>query len=256
MNALERLIEYKKLIAIYEKRLSECVVASGLENDAPAIALDRAFQFGRRTIDTIANLLQKKSRSIFARILCRPFYELSVRLLWASRETGGWNRLRAYFVDQDRKWADDARLSSGLANHANRILSKANKALDERDSAGKKYELAPSIEEMLRNVKARDCDQGFTNPLEMEAKYEYANVYRVMTRPVHAHMGEIIQDRADVDLRHVVVGCGLATFALLRTVCHCAATDEKAEIECIGQRISELLNDFGKLSFDDFETED
>jgi hypothetical protein len=52
-------------------------------------------------------LRDDEGNAVLACTLLRSFYELAVRLLWASKEPDGWWRLNVYFADEAEKWAND-----------------------------------------------------------------------------------------------------------------------------------------------------
>jgi hypothetical protein len=61
---------------------------------------------GLRTIRGMNRLLTDDEGNVaLACTLLRPFYELSVRLLWASRQDDGWRRLELYFANRIKAWA-------------------------------------------------------------------------------------------------------------------------------------------------------
>lgn len=249
MNAVDRLDVCIALVHDYHERFVSAVKAGRLSDEPPAIALDRAMRFGERAICTVKLLLETSESAILASILCRSYYELSVRLLWASREPGGWHRLIAYYANEELKWAREAESFPGTAGHAKIIRAEKEKILDRTDADGNPYEPAPNIAQTLRDVAKHTQRDGDVD--DLDPQYEYTNVYRALCRNSHAHL-IAIGDRVPphVHLRTSVISIAIATLALLRAVCYCGSDDEESQISSIRERIKRVLIGCSDLRFD------
>ena len=85
------------LLDQYEKPLRESLEGGGQMEEPPAVMLLRGFAFGRATLKAMVAVADggDEACGVCLPTLCRPFYELAVKVLWASREPDGWERIQA-----------------------------------------------------------------------------------------------------------------------------------------------------------------
>ena len=138
--------------------LKDALEKGGQQDEPQATMLMRIMEFGLQTIKAVHLLVTTDvSNALLACTLTRAFFEAAVRILWASRSLPGaqnlWARLQAYWIREDLKWANAARSSSELSNHAETIRKDRQKAL--RDVA---IEPAQGIYDMLRGIEKANRD--------------------------------------------------------------------------------------------------
>lgn len=252
MNAAERIEALARLLHTYGRALAESVQRSGQENDPPAIAFQRAFDFGRGTLRSAALLLNKRREHLGAITLVRGFYELAMRMLWSSREPAGWQRFQVYYVRQDKVWAEEAKAHPQFTRIAEHLCQLADPILSRTDPAGKPYDPMPgNLETVLADNEKRDVKEGELTAIGPGKPFQYTHVYRMMCRPAHGNVFPLTDEFPKPDLRHLVIGSGYATFALLRAACAVGAADEKAELESYGKQIIDTISGSRELSLDD-----
>jgi hypothetical protein len=113
-------------------------------------------------------------------ILCRPFFELAYRTLWAAQTDNGWFSLLNYWAQQDRAWANSA---EKLAEQMDwpELAAVAKKLLDDfqlRQPRSYPDELR-NFEKLTAKLSAK-----FGNAVFM--RLEYVQSYRMMCRSSHA----------------------------------------------------------------------
>jgi len=203
--------------------------------------LQRGFDFAQKTLSAINVLLKYNNYALLTQILCRPYYELAIRLLWASRETDGWECLQAYCANEDKKWAQEALKLTNQNDHAKYILERSERVLALRNADGKSYKTNLKIPEMLRMIKEKDCEQGILQQDSIIDIFEYAYVYRGMCRASHSHLSTIGPIDTSVLVKQTIYFTGLSTFALLRAYCYFAEKDKNKEIETIWKKIAHIF---------------
>jgi hypothetical protein len=169
--------------------------AAGSQSAEPPIRmLWLAGDHGLRTIRGMARLLRDDERNVvLACTLLRPFYEFSIRLLWASREPDGWRRLLLYFATEIKKWANDCKDSPnpGIAELATYLLQRDRGVEEWKDTAGNTVRPAPSIRQILEDIVGHDAQQGSPFAHAGIGKQQYSLLYRILCRPSHAHIEAI-----------------------------------------------------------------
>ena len=148
---------------------------------------------GLRTIRGMNRLLRDgEENAVSDAVLLRPFYELSVRLLWASREVEGWQRLEFYFANESRKWENacknsrDARLVKLGGDLLQRRQEREGKKW--RDASGNAIKPAPSnMEQVINEVTKHDPSNGLAIK-ENAGRVIYTVFYRVICGPSHGHV--------------------------------------------------------------------
>lgn len=258
MNAVERLGE---LITVLEKCggvLCERVNGAGQQDDPPAIAFRRAFDFGCSTLRSAALVLRARHDYLSSITLVRGFFELAMRMFWASREPSGWQRFQVYYVGQDKTWAVEARASDGWRELADRILTIADDILGRLGPNGKPYESMPrNLGQIMQDNEDRDIREGQIDERPAGgARFQYTQVYRMMCRPAHGNVFPLMVECPKPDLRHLVIGAGLAVSALLRATCVVAADDEQTESEATTKQVLDIIAGSGELSLDDLPEPD
>jgi len=239
--------ELRQLLAKYDCVLAKAVDKGGQADDVPCLMISEGLRFGQGTIKAIEVLLEKKIHSVFACALSRANYELAIRLLWAAREANGWERLQAYFANEDKKWAEEAITMPEVVDHAQKMLADSSEVLRRKFSNGKPYTVAPSVQQMLRDIERRDISDGIRPKGGSAAVYEYTGVYRIICRPAHAHI-QAVSAPASAYLGPTVFATGLATFSLVRGVCYVGAKEPRKEIDAVGVEIADTMKGlFGEL---------
>ncbi len=208
---------------LYEMALRESLEDGGQTQEPPAIMLLRAFAFGRITLNGMLAVVEWDGDcGACAATLCRPFYKLATRLLWASREPDGWHRLVVMWARQSRAWSQDAVKHSDLGPLPQLILDRANDTLDR--AAADDLEGAPNMQRTLTDIESRDRDDGVRGEW---AGYQYTGLWRSMSMSVHSQMSIIV--RASDTLRELGTGTAVvATFALLRAMAVATSPDRRS----------------------------
>ncbi len=236
----ERFDDLTHLLAEHESHFLHAIAKGKQEDDVPALMLKYALQFGQRTIESIEILMNASVETIFPCALSRAYYELAIRLLWASRERHGWEQLQTYFYNEDKKWSQEAVEMPEIASHAQQVLQSSKEVLGRQYANGETYKVAPSLEQMLREIEDCDISQGIRQKDCRAAAYEYTNIYRIICRPAHAHI-QAISAPGDSFFGPIVFAIGLATFSLLRAVRYVGASDPGKEIKAIELKIVDTL---------------
>ncbi len=220
--------------------MAQSVAAGNQQDEAPSVMFQRAFDFGLQTIDAIISLLGDGEKdALQACTLCRPFYETAVRLLWASRTADGWQRLQAYFANEDRKWADEATRIPSTAAVAAATGEHRREILERTDDTGEKFSPAPRMQQLLRDVVKHDMIEGIREKSDRAADFDYTNVYRFLCKAAHGHMTSL--GRPAGLLRHAKYGTIMATWSLLQAHCHVGAADFRKEIDVIGKKLMTII---------------
>ena len=241
-TAIAVLTDCRVVLAEHAEIMKQVVVASSRQNEPPAIMFQRAFDFGLQTIDAIIRLLSDgEDFALHACTLCRPFYETAVRLLWASRTPDGWQRLQAYFANEDRKWADEAKRIPSTAEVAASTREHRQGILDRTDETGERFAPAPGMQQLLRDVVKHDMIEGIREESDRAADFDYTNVYRFLCKAAHGHM--ISLGRPAGFLRHAKYGTIMAAWSLLQAHCHIGAKDCKKEIDVIGKTLMKIIEE-------------
>lgn len=130
-DSIRKLTSCIDLLDLYEKPLLESLHAGSQLDQPPAVMLTRAYTFGRTTIRSMVTLAKEPDvdYSVCAPTLCRPYYELAMRILWASRTNDGWQRLQADCANEDKRWAKRAVEIPAWKKHAQRVLDHAESVL-------------------------------------------------------------------------------------------------------------------------------
>jgi len=205
---------------------------------------------GLRTIRGMNLLLREdKGNIVLACALLRPFYELSVRLLWASREPDGWRRLEFYFANEIRKWAKGCQdsPSAGLSMLGASLLQEYRK--DEvkkwRDASGKAIRPAPAIDQILNGIEGHDAPTDRTGG-KNSGRLIYTGFYRTICRASHAHIEPLV-GRFDKAYLYVAgYGACLAVPVLLAAAIYYYSKSPRADVSSVYGRFLPLL---ARLSF-------
>ncbi len=241
----QKLRSYIDLLNLYEKPLRESLEDGGQTEDPPAVMLLRAFAFGRATLKAMIAVADQGDQEcgVCLPTLCRPFYELTVRVLWASRQPDGWQRLQAYCANEDKKWAKRAVEIPSWAEYAQPVLDNAKSVLDRTDAKGKCYRLAPDMAETLQQVEQHDIDCGIKSGGKGSALFEYANLWQMMCGTAHAHVVRIARS-PEAHTLIALSGAVVATFAMLRATAVVTAPDADGlnhAVEVMGRQINGIL---------------
>ena len=230
------------LLDLYGTSLWKSLEDGGQAMEPPAVAILRAFAFGRATLKAIIVVADQGDEEcgVCLPTLCRPFFELAVRVLWASRQPDGWERLQRHYAEQDEKWAKRAVEIPAWANYARPFLANAKNVLGRTDIKGNSYTPAPTMVQSLQQVEKHDVDFGFKTRQEDVVWFEYAHLWRVMCGTAHAHVVQIARSPA-AHTRIAVGGALVATFALLRATAVFTAPDKEGIIEAVGLMVKKMI---------------
>jgi hypothetical protein len=175
---------------------------------------------GLRTIRGMNRLLRDgEENAVLTCALLRPFYELSVRLLWASREVDGWQRLEFYFEDETRRWENackdsrDARLVKLGGDLLHRRQEREGNKW--RDASGNAIKPAPrNMDQVINEVTKHDPSNGLAIK-ENAGPVMYTVFYRVICGPSHGHVEALTGARDAMYLNCAGLGTCLAVGTLL-----------------------------------------
>lgn len=162
-------------------------------------------------------------------IICRTAYECAVRLLWASIARDGWQRLQAYWADEDIKWTKQAAEFSQLAGHASSVREEREKVLSRSTPSGSNVHKAPALSEMLKDIERADIAAGRVSASQRQHVYQYANFYRIASGFAHGHPGMVAAEVSEKDLPYVAVFAAYAAKAM--RLANDAALSDRADFE-------------------------
>lgn len=161
MNIVERLETLIRLLEGCRSIFTEKVEQSHQENDPPAIAFQRAFPFGANTLRSTVLLLKQRKDYLSGITLVRGFFELAMRLFWASREPSGWNRLQVYYVEQDKTYFNEIKVHEKFEKSATHCLDLATEVLARKDEHGQHYKSMPkNLDTVIVDINKRDVKEG------------------------------------------------------------------------------------------------
>lgn len=215
--------------------------------------LGLARDHGLRTIRAMSRLLCDDEGNVaLACTLLRPFYELSVRLLWASREDDGWRRLELYFANQMRKWANACK---GVSNPA---MAKLGSDLLQRhqeeevkkwkDASGNTIKPASDqIEQILNGIEGHDAPSDLAIG-KNSGRHIYTVFYRMICRPSHAHVEPLTGTHDTMYLNSAGYGACLAGTSLLAAFIYQTSQSPGTDVGKMLVRFGPLL---GRLAFGD-----
>lgn len=251
MNAIERLAACDRLLEHCGGLLGGSLREGNQQDEPPALILQRAFAYGRQDLAALIQMIQKgEGYALFLAPIARPFYELAARVLWATREPSGWQRLQAHWAEADKKWATEMKDDSELGDHAKLVLARADEVLKRTDATGQPFRPAPNLQQTLTDIERHNTGGGAKTPVGFAA-YEYANVYRLLCRPAHAHITTIGQVKPDRLLHQAVVVAVLAVRSLLHACCHVASSTKEDDIEDCDVQIVPLIKGTRDTTFDE-----
>jgi hypothetical protein len=253
MGIVERIETLQGLLVRHGDAFLAAIQRSGQQNDPQAIAMRRALDFGRNTLESITTLLRLRNDVAGSVALCRSFYELGLRVRWASHHDYGWFRFMLYYADNEHRWATQVRDLPGFEQVADRILSVVSPLLENK--AGPHAGLKPMpkyVREVLRDLERPDKEKGLIGQGDQQhPEFEYAALYSVMCRPAHGNVFSVLVGFPGPEPKHLVVGAALAVYAVLRALAHCMATDERKERETaekVGSAVIEVIRGAEKLN--------
>ena len=237
-----RLDEATTLLAEYGDRFRKAIAANSQADDPRAQMIPGGFQFGLVTTEAVKVLLATHdSFAPHAATVCRAFYELSIRLLWAVRAANGWRRLQVYYATEDIKWAKQAQGIAPTASLAAEVLRTRQEVLDRTLSDGSRPTVSPSLEVMLKDIEDHDIAMGLRCAGGQAASVDYAYVYRMLCRPAHGHMSVVLSDKPEGLMLHATTVPLTAALSMVQTSCHAVERDPKREIEAVVQRALRIL---------------
>lgn len=230
MGVPELLEECESCLRIAGNIFEGDIKRSERTNEVPPTMLVRSFTFGLSVVRASALLVHAGSQNgLLVAILSRSFFETAARMLWAVRTEDGWQRLQAYYADEDRKWATEARNFAKMADIAERVSRHRAGILARTDELGKKYRRVPDMRELLREIEGHgSSQQAYGEPIRNSA-FVYSNVYKLLCRSTHGHMQ--VLGRPDSPLRHATTCIVYGTVLLLRSTCEEISTELAHEIE-------------------------
>lgn len=243
-NYPEALDSFLRFLDSHASLFFEAAEAGKQTDEVPVLMLRRTYDLARKTLEALKTHLTEGHGPFLACDLCRPLYELAFRVLWASREEYGWERLQVWLARQDKKWAQEALGMPEFADHAKEIMEQSNEVLSRTDSCGETLKAAPDLKTMLKQIEDRDVETGLRSVKTGQADFEYTNIYRILCRPAHAHLGALSALRTEAFLAVVVFACGNAIFALARAMAHVGAREPEKEIQILASDIHQEFSRF------------
>ena len=172
--------------------------------------------------------------------ICRPYYEISTRVLWASRGTGHWQRLQRYYANENLRWAKHAEVIPSLKKHAERVRVAASEILDRTDEHGRHFKNTPDMLQMLKEIEASDVTTGIKKTEDSFASFEYVVLWQIMCRSVHAHMSTI-DVPTEVHLYWAAHAAATATLALARAIAVVMAADRNQLKQLVDEASSRVV---------------
>ncbi len=240
------------MLDFFEEPVHRSLHLGGQSEDVPAVMLTRGFDFGRSTLLGMISLIENgPSMWICVPTVCRPFFELSAKLLWAAREPDGWVRLQADTANEQIKWARDVERFKPFAVYARRMHTKLSAVTEQRSLEGKSE--LPNLRMLLGEIEAKDRDGGIGTLRSDFALFQYAMMYRLMCGPAHGHLVWIAK-KGDLHLTIAVSAAIASTYALLRAVAAVFShTPESCRelVEIIGTKINKILQGTSDFRLDD-----
>lgn len=189
---------------------------------------------GLRTIRGMSHLLQDdENNAVLACTLLRPFYELSVRLLWASREADGWRRLFTYYVKENKKSAIKAKnfQNPRIVKIANEEMQSIQEIESWRDADGNSIKPAPDMRQILLDIENYEAQNSSTTSQDNWGQIYYTILYQILCRASHAHIETITGERYNMYLYIAGAGSEKATVNLLQAFIHQTQQPLKDDID-------------------------
>ena len=243
--------EYTKALDAFDRvleeqanRFFEAVSAGKQDNEFPAVMLRRACDLAQKTLKAVKMHLLAGHGAFLACTLCRPFYEIAFKLLWAARQEHGWDRLSIWLANEDKKWAQDAFGIPEFSGHAKQISEHRDQVLHLTDGQGQVLREPPNLKKMLYEIEDCDIKSGLRRGGGKQAVFEYVGIYRILCRPAHAHLGAAVNLSTEAFLPVVIFACGNATFALVRAMIHLGARDPEKEIRVLANEFRTTFSEF------------
>ncbi len=226
--------------------LQEYIQREGYTTQTPAIMLLSAFEFGRNTIRSMIVVSELGDAcSVTMPTICRSFYELAIKLSWASHAENGWIRLHCSMAREYENWANRIVGLELWRTVAERILSDLQGSLNLRDANGNPYKNLPNMETMLDQNAKNDLKTGVREQLGNSLVVEYSHIWQAMNRTAHAHISEIRTPRKIHGFLSAM-GAVFATYALIRAAAAYVANGNiamlKGMIDDIVPRILSTMN--------------
>jgi len=241
-----------KMVREYEQFFSELSRKCEVACDLCAVAMESAFCFGAESLDAMRLLFRGGDFGLQAAMICRGFYELSTRLLWASREKHGWQRLQIYWAEEDRRFLKPLKNVEIFRKNVEAQLKELERVINQDDERGERLVRAPSVWETIQDIKNMDAqdDVDFTDS-EFH-RQEHVIAWKSLCRAVHAHPSWIHGMRREVKFdQQVVQAAVLGTRNLLRAFCHELHEDHaEKELPVVERRIAELWGRLKSLAED------
>ena len=161
---------------------------------SPVTMLRAALDIGRKTLTVMYRTIEIGDDAYLCLpTICRPYWEISVRILWASRELNGWDRQYKYFATELQKHAEKAmKFDEWRENYAPR-LEMTKKILRRSDARGKPFKNAPLVNQMLSANEEEDIREGIVGKVFPERGSEFRNValWLAMCGPSHAQLMDL-----------------------------------------------------------------
>ncbi len=211
------------------------------------ITLWLAMDHGLRTIRSMSRILKNDENDVvLACILLRPFFELSVRLLWASCETDGWIRLFASYTNESKKWADGLKKISvpgidkkAIDKIADNELQECQEFANCKDSRGIPIKKAPDFRKFLDDLDIEN------NPLRVHGNWgrvHYVLLYQMLCHASHTHIKTLTRELDRIYLSFISIGAFTAAGNLLLAFMHQTSKSPKINIQNIYPSLLQWLN--------------
>jgi hypothetical protein len=241
MNTIGYISDLEKFLTDLEPGLASAIVHANCQENPTAILMTGALGFGQKTLSAMRSLLESGADPVFACVLSRPFYETAVRMLWAARESHGWDRLLTYYANQDKKWGREAIEIPGMREVVHRALKTPTEVLAWTDSSGRKFEDAPPLKTMLTDIEARDRESNLSG--DEDAQIRYAYLYRPLCWAAHGHIKALVPSPQG-QFFFLSLACNAAMgacWSLYEAYCHMAQEAPRPAIVASRARILEIM---------------
>ncbi len=212
-------------------------------DDLPALILRIKVDLGRGATAALQVLLQRQDTAIWADVVCRAYYELAARLLWASRAGNGWERLQAYWAEGIRKQDQGTVAIPSFAKLAKDRLRAMKELLGRRDASGNPILPAPPVEQMLRDIDKDDVRDGLIAHDKRSAEYHYNVIYRSLSQTAHGNLPVITSQPPEANPGAVmavgVYAAGMLARAILHTYSSRAA--QASDVDALSAELQAIL---------------
>lgn len=200
MGEVENMNEQKQIAACLgclDKAAPSLAGAVTAEPDSPITILRALFDLGRKTLLVMHRTIDIGDDAYLCLpTICRPYWEVSVRALWASREPNGWDRQCKYFAREQEKHAERAVKFEEWRPHYEPRLAMLREILRRSDSRGKRFPNSPPVDQLLKANESRDIREEITGKVfpNRGAEFRTVALWLAMCAPSHGQVMDLNYD--------------------------------------------------------------